>query len=125
LNELSNGVENISTPQNGFDDGREVVVKQDYARGGDSDFSTRYTHAEANVRGFESWRVVCSANIVICLHKINEGHGTKLTTTTTTRVNSKVGFRNRIRIRRNPNPKVKTMEIGFMEFHWIWGFVQK
>jgi hypothetical protein len=38
LNELPNGVENISTPQNRFDDGGEVVVEENYAGRSDGHF---------------------------------------------------------------------------------------
>ena len=58
LDELADGVVDVSAPLAGGDDGVEVVVEQDDSRGLLGDFRAADAHGEADVGLLQGWRVV-------------------------------------------------------------------
>lgn len=60
LQELSDGVEDVSAPLHSSDDWAEVIIKQNDAWGFLGDFSTSNTHGETDISLFESGSVIGS-----------------------------------------------------------------
>ena len=60
LEELSDGVINISSPHDSSDDGGEVIVQKDDISSLSGDLSTGVTHSESDIGSLESWGVIGS-----------------------------------------------------------------
>ena len=50
MEEFSDGIEDVSAPEDGFGDGGEIVVHEDDFRGFFGDFGAGNAHAKANMR---------------------------------------------------------------------------